>query len=97
LYGNFGAPGVLVGMLFLGVIYRVVQCIFIHPGMGLGAVVGGAYILSRLLLIESSLSLVIGGLFWALIFLGLLHMVMKITERCRTRSGDDSPYVKASF
>jgi len=88
LYGNYGTPGVLIGMFFLGFIYRVVQCIFIHPGMGLGAVVGGAYILSRLLLIESSLSLVIGGLFWIMVFLVLFHIVMKITARCRMRSGD---------
>jgi hypothetical protein len=83
LYANFGVPGVLVGMFFLGSIYRILQCIFVHPNMGLGAVVGGAYSFTQLLLIESSFSLVIGGLFWVLIFLGLLHMVMKITENCR--------------
>ena len=79
-YGNFGILGVLAGMFCLGVFYRVIQYIFVHPGMGLGALVGSVYIFTRLLLIESSLSLVIGGLFWAFIFLGLLHMVMKITE-----------------
>jgi len=40
-YGNFGVVGVLAGMFFLGVLYRVFQCMFVHPGMGLGAVVAG--------------------------------------------------------
>jgi hypothetical protein len=84
LYGNFGIPGVLVGMFLLGILYRVIQYIFVHPGMGLGAMVGAVYIFTRLLLIESPLSLVIGGLFWGFIFLGLLHMVMKIAERPRS-------------
>jgi hypothetical protein len=80
LYANFGMSGILAGMFFLGALYRILQCIFVHPSMGLGAVVGGAYSFTQLLLIESSFSLVIGGLFWVLIFLGLLHMVMKTTE-----------------
>jgi len=40
-YGNFGILGVLAGMFFLGVLYRVIQYIFVHPSMGLGAIVGG--------------------------------------------------------
>jgi hypothetical protein len=91
LYGNFGILGVLVGMFFLGVLYRVIQYIFVHPGMGLGAMVSGVYTFTRLLMIESSLSLVIGGLFWTFIFLGLLHMVMNTTEHFCTRSRAHSP------
>jgi hypothetical protein len=90
-YGNFGIPGVLVGMFCLGVLYRVIQYIFIHLAMGLGALVGSVYIFTRLLMIESSLSLVIGGLFWPFIFLGLLHMVIKTTEHFCTLSRAHSP------
>jgi hypothetical protein len=97
LYGNFGILGVLAGMFFLGVLYRMIQYIFVHSGMGLGAMVGGVYIFTRLLLIECALSLVIGGLFWAFIFLGFVHIVMKITERCRTGLGDYAPSQKHPF
>jgi hypothetical protein len=76
-YVNFGAVGVLVGMFLIGV------CIFIHSGMGLGAVVGSIYIFTQLLSIESAFSSVFGGLFWQLIFLGLLNFSIKLTERDR--------------
>ena len=84
-YANFGVLGVLLGMFFVGVVYRIIQHIFIHSGMGLGAVVASIYLFTGLLLIESALSMVIGGLVWRFVLLGLLHLVMIVVERRKLR------------
>ena len=84
-YANFGVIGVLLGMSVVGVLYRAIQNVFIHPGLGLGAVVASVYIFTRLLLIESAFSLVFGGLFWALVLLGFVHLLMKAVERLQSR------------
>lgn len=87
-YANFGVPGLMVGMFLLGILYRTLQRMFEHPRMGLGSVVGGVYVLSKLLSIESALSMVLGGVFWSIVFLALLNEGVKITVlRRRCRSG----------
>jgi hypothetical protein len=77
---NFGVVGLVVGMFLIGVLYRAIQHMFMHSETGLGAVVVSSYVFSRLLLIESALSLVLGGIAWALILLGLLHLLLKVAE-----------------
>lgn len=84
-YANFGVLGVLLGMFFVGVVYRIIQHIFIHSGMGLGAVVASIYLFTGLLLIESALSMVLGGLVWGFVLLGLVHLVMIVVERRKLR------------
>ena len=82
-YLNFGVLGVLLGMALVGIVYRSVQDIFIHPGMGLGAVVASVYIFSKLLWIESALSPVLGGAFWMMMFVGGIHFMVRMVERPR--------------
>jgi hypothetical protein len=77
-YANFGPAGVAVGMFLLGVLYRLVQSMFVHPRMGLGATVAWLYLALKLLLIESSLSMVVGGVLQALVFLWAVHIGVKI-------------------
>jgi hypothetical protein len=49
LYANFGLTGVIAGMFIFGLIYRLLIEMYVHPGMGLGALVGGVYVSSKLL------------------------------------------------
>ncbi|HWP37039.1 MAG TPA: hypothetical protein VNL18_05730, partial [Gemmatimonadales bacterium] len=72
-YANFGVLGVGFGMFFIGVFYRLVQAMFVHPRMGLGAAVAVLYLSTKLLLIESGLSLVLGGVFQGVLFVVLVH------------------------
>ena len=79
LYVNFGGLGIVLGMFVLGVVYAVVVRLFVHPTAGLGALVMGAYVLEKLLLIESSAALVFGGLVWDLVFIGVIHAFVRVT------------------
>ncbi len=77
LYINFGKVGIILGAFFIGTLYRTVQHIFIHREMGIGAVVACIYILNMFLVMETGTSQVFGGAFWALIYMGLLHLLVK--------------------
>lgn len=77
-YANFGVMGVGLGMLLLGVFYRLVQATFVHPRMGLGATVVVLYLSSKLWLIESNLSLVAGGMLQGVLFMLLVHVGLLI-------------------
>ncbi len=77
-YVNFGVVGLGLGMFSLGVFYRVLQAVFVHPQMGLGAMMAVLYISLKLLLIESNLSLVVGGIIQAGVLLVVLHAGVSI-------------------
>ncbi|HVC45184.1 MAG TPA: hypothetical protein VND20_10225 [Candidatus Binataceae bacterium] len=79
-YINFGVPGLVVSMFLFGMLYRATQVLFVHPGMGLGAVVGAVYTCVNLLQIESATSLVLGSTLWGLIFLVLLNLLIQSAE-----------------
>jgi hypothetical protein len=80
LYANFGLTGVIVGMFLFGLIYRILVEMYVHPGMGLGALVGGVYVLSRMLDIGSDASMSLGLIPWSIIFIGILHLLMEAGE-----------------
>ena len=50
------------------------------PGMGLGALVGGVYVSSRLLDIGSAASLTFGAIPWSMIFIALIHLIVQFGE-----------------
>jgi hypothetical protein len=79
-YINFGVPGLVISMFLFGLLYRVTQVMFVHPGMGFGAVVGGIYTCVNLLQIESATSLVLGNALWGLFFLVLLNLLIQSAE-----------------
>jgi hypothetical protein len=83
-YGNFGTLGVVIGMFLLGMLYRFIEGILMHAQTGLGAAAGFMYLGTKLLLIESSLSGVVGGIFWSTVFLAALHVLMKWMEGVKT-------------
>ncbi len=80
LYGNFGLTGVLVGMFIFGLIYRLLIEMFVHPGMGLGALVGAVYVSSKLLDVGSAASMVFGGIPWSIVFIALIHLFVQLAE-----------------
>jgi len=80
LYGNFGLVGVIVGMFLFGLIYRILIELYVHPGMGLGALVAVVYVSSRLLDIGSATSLTFGAVPWSILFIALIHLVMVAAE-----------------
>ncbi len=80
LYGNFGLTGVIVGMFIFGLIYRLLIEMYVHPGMGLGALVGAVYVSSRLLDVGSSASLTFGVIPWSIVFIALIHMLVQFAE-----------------
>ncbi|HXH06598.1 MAG TPA: hypothetical protein VNI83_08405 [Vicinamibacterales bacterium] len=79
-YLNFGGIGVVVGMLALGALYKAIHGMF-GTGIGSGETVAGVYMMSGLLSIESSLSLVLGGVFWAFVFVVGVNWVVKASFR----------------
>ncbi|MFZ0890306.1 MAG: hypothetical protein WA005_17845 [Candidatus Binataceae bacterium] len=80
LYINFGVVGVLIGMFVYGMLYRASLSLFVHPGMGFGAVVAAAYVSVLWTDIESAAGLAFGALFWGIIFIGLIHLVVEFGE-----------------
>ena len=80
LYGNFGLIGVIAGMFVFGLIYRLLIEMYIHPGMGLGALVGAVYVSSRLLDVGSAASLTFGVVPWSIVFVALIHMLVQFAE-----------------
>ncbi|HEY6417574.1 MAG TPA: hypothetical protein VIX59_01115 [Candidatus Binataceae bacterium] len=79
LYCNFGIPGVVIGMFLYGLLYRVVLDVFVHRGMGLGAVVAAIY-LSMSMATDTAASLALGGLVWELVFIALIHFLIAASE-----------------
>jgi len=59
---NFGGTGVIVGMLIVGIIYRILDALVNRPGQSPLLSMIGVVILLPLLMIESDFSLVLGGL-----------------------------------
>jgi hypothetical protein len=80
LYGNFGLIGVIVGMFLFGLIFRLLIEMYVHPGMGLGALVGGVYVSSRLLDIGSATSLTLGAIPWSMLLIALIHLIVQLAE-----------------
>jgi hypothetical protein len=68
-YANFGVGGVVIGMFLIGMIYRGLLSMFVHPEMGLGALVAGVFIVSSLFDLETGTTMVFGGIPWTLVYL----------------------------
>ena len=87
LYANFGLTGVIAGMFIFGLICRLLIEMYVHPGMGLGALVGGVYVSSKLLDVGSAASMVLGAIPWNIIFIALIHLFIQFTELDATAPG----------
>jgi hypothetical protein len=77
-YANFGETGVILGMLLVGIIYRVLQTICNKPGDDPITAIAGIVLVLPLLNIESDFSLTFGGLL--LDGIALLFALRKVRE-----------------
>jgi hypothetical protein len=81
-YANFGEIGVLVGMVIVGVLYRLLDNDLNRAGQPLQVTICSLVLLVPLLNIESDFSLVFGGLFMSGIALwGLLIALAQLPRR----------------
>jgi hypothetical protein len=83
LFANFGLAGIVLGMAFLGAVYRWLSDRLNRPGAGDGGVVLSALLFSTLAQIESDLSLVFG----ASLQIGILFFCVLWLARPRRSSG----------
>ena len=81
-YANFGEVGLVVGMLLVGVLYRLLESLVNRPGQSLASTVCGLVVLVPMFNIESDFSLVFGGLFLNGVALwGLLRVLERLELR----------------
>jgi hypothetical protein len=86
-YANFGEIGVLIGMVIVGLLYRLLDNDLNRPGQPLQVTICSLVLLVPLLNIESDFSLVFGGLFMNGVALwGLLMALAQLPRRRRRRS-----------
>lgn len=79
LYFNFGWAGIVLGMLFLGVYFRVLQELFFSPGIPIPAVVAGVAVLwATLPKVQGALTSPLNGVPFLMIPILLAHIVMRI-------------------
>jgi hypothetical protein len=85
MYANFGAWGVVVGMLLMGLLYRCFYTLLCHPAAGDGGTLIAAATFRVMLNIESDFSLVFGGLVQNGL---LLWVVLSLVARCGGEASD---------
>jgi hypothetical protein len=77
MYANFGMVGVVFGMMALGLLYRLLMELFIHPEMGFGALIGGVYFVAYAVEIGSATSLSVGAIPWVILFMVAISFAVK--------------------
>jgi len=80
LCGNFGHLGVVAGTFMFGLIYRILFEIYVHPGMGFGALVGGVYVSSKLIDISDAASITLGAIAWSIMFIAPTDLLIVAAE-----------------
>jgi hypothetical protein len=83
MYANFGAWGVILGMIFLGLLIRLIHDLLNHGVGGDGAMLLATATFRALLNIESDFSLVYGGIVQGAV---LLYLTLWLLARRRTRA-----------
>jgi hypothetical protein len=63
---------------------------FIHPAMGMGALVGPFYIVTQWFDIEANASLIFGGLAFEILYIGIVNLLVVAAERLGRTSGSDA-------
>ena len=83
-YANFGALGLALGMLLLGLIYAALSRLWNHPQGGEGAIILGSILFSRLILIESDFTLVFGAVLQTSVLLILVLRALRPADSDRS-------------
>ena len=83
-YINFGVLGILLGMLLLGLLYRVAHQLFFHAGASVVTMAAGAHILTVLVVnMESTVSVPLAHILWYAVLLALLGAAVRIALRAK--------------
>ena len=80
LRGNFGLVGVVAGTFVFGLICRFLFEVYVYPGMGFGALVGGVYVSSRLIYMGDAASMTLGAIAWSILFIAPPHLIIVAAE-----------------
>jgi hypothetical protein len=81
-YINFGTVGVVLVMFLIGMIYRSIILLLIHPDMGAGGIIAISYIGMLFLDIESNFSLLFGGEIQLFLLFSFACLLVAFFERC---------------
>ncbi len=84
-YANFGEVGIVVGMLLVGIIYRLIQTVANEPGHDAITAIAGIVLVLPLLNIESDFSLTFGGLLMDGV--ALWYVLRKIRKQVLANAG----------
>lgn len=77
MYANFGDIGVIIGMFFMGIIYRALYEMLCHPKAGEGGLLIGLFIFMELSNIESDFSIVFGNVLHYILLLVIISRLMR--------------------
>lgn len=77
MYINFGVPGVLIGMVTIGLLYRIVLAFLSHPDSGERGLLIGCALLANLLSLDSDFSLVFGGVIYYVLLMVLFTRFLR--------------------
>jgi hypothetical protein len=80
-YANFGLAGVILAMGAIGVAYRMLEAVLIHPGMGFGGIVCAALVFGKCLGMDHTMSQSLGAVPLLLLVMSGLHLVIRVGER----------------
>lgn len=86
-YANFGAPGVVLGMMLLGLLYRLLDVKLNDPSSGRASFLIAAQVMTRLFNIESDFSLTFGAILYQVLLLYFLFGWLGDGARRRERRG----------
>ena len=96
LYGNFGPMGVIFGSILIGMLYRTISDLLLHPGTGFGALVAGIFLLVHLTDIENAAISVFGGLFFETATIIVFHYVIRFTEEMQRARSLHRDFIRSS-
>ncbi len=77
---NFGLIGGVAETFMFGLLYRILFEIYVHPGMGFGALVGGGYVSSKLIDIGDAALMTLGTIAWSILFIAPTQLLIVAAE-----------------
>lgn len=83
LYANFGLLGLIVGMTFFGLFYRLLMELFVHPEMGFGALIGSILMVGQSVEIGAAASMSLGAILWIILLIIAVSVIVKVNRTGR--------------
>ena len=70
----------ILGSILIGIMYRTLHDLFLHPGTGLGGLVGGVYLLTHVSNIENTASVIFGSLLLQFLTVLAFYLAVRFAE-----------------